>query len=324
METERRQGPRMLVTSPVFVSIGASKVGIVYDVGQGGLSIRGLIPKNEADFHFISFLLPRTESFIQARAEIAWTKASENRTGLRFTQLGEKAARDLEDFMADKTTFIGSVAVSSETVARRNTSISEAGFESETPITREILLSLVTGSSITVLLSVLRATRFAPELIDLLLRPGTLAARKTRGNGVVAAFSDTIIYGSVPFLVLRLRSWHRAQRERKARVDRRHFQRVALALPMFIYAKVRREPFFEATETINISATGGLIPVSIKMAPLQKVILTNMQTDEDSLCRVVRSVQTNNGNAAIGIELLQAPANFWSVIVSEPISEPMR
>jgi hypothetical protein len=208
--------------------------------------------------------------------------------------------------------------------ARRDSSKSGAGLELKTPITREVLLSLIAGSSITVLLSVLRVTQLAPELADFLLRLGTLGTRKTRGNGVVALLSDAIIYGSVPFLVMRLRSWRRGRRKRDHRVDRRRSQRISLALPIFIYAQIRKAPFFEATETINISATGGLMPVSVKIAASEKVILTNMQTDEDSLCRVVRSVGIKNGKFEIGIELLRAPGNFWSVIASEAVSEPAR
>ena len=172
------------------------------------------------------------------------------------------------------------------------------------------------------LLSVLQKARFAPELTGILLRPGTILARKTRANGVLAVLSDSIIFGLAPFLAIRSRYWQRGWRGREPRVDKRRSLRLALALPIFIYANLRKNPFFENTETINISATGGLVPISVKMTSPQELILTNTQTDEDSLCRVVRSAKSKDGKPAIGIEFVRAPANFWSVIVSSSVSTP--
>ena len=103
METERRRSSRLVLTSPVLVSLGESKVGILFDLGEGGLSVCGLIPRSEIDFRFITFLLPGAKNFIQARSEIAWSDAATNRTGLRFVRLGERAQRDLREFVILKS-----------------------------------------------------------------------------------------------------------------------------------------------------------------------------------------------------------------------------
>lgn len=320
MATERRQCPRVFVRTPMLVLIG-DKVGMVIDLSEGGLSVRGLIPKSEAGFHFISFSLPEAESFIQALSEIAWTSVSENRTGLRFLKLGERAKRELNHFVARKPSLISMVPVTIESVAHQNTFRPESDFKSRKTIAGEVLLPLIMGSSITVLLSVLRKSQILPGIINILLRPGAFLAYRSSANGIWTLLGDAIIYGSLPFVVMRLRSRHRRQ-QRQYHMNRRRSQRVPLAIPVFVYTQLRNKPFFEVTETIDISATGGFMPVSEKMVPSQKLILTNMQTDQDSLCHVVRSVDTNRGKPRMGIEFVRAPPDFWSVIVSGAVADP--
>ncbi len=185
-------------------------------------------------------------------------------------------------------------------------------------IAREILLSWVAGIVITLLLAVLRAIHIAPGVTDILLRPGLYLGRAVNGksvlNTVVLALGDGAIYGLLPFVVMHLRSRrHRPLSRTPERKDRRRSSRVALATPVFVYGWLADEPFAENTETLNVSAVGGLIQLSAKVIPSQELIITNLQTNEDLACRVARSIGTENGKTLAGLDFLLASPNFWQI-----------
>ncbi|MGA7853022.1 MAG: hypothetical protein WCA15_06820 [Candidatus Acidiferrales bacterium] len=96
-------------------------------------------------------------------------------------------------------------------------------------------------------------------------------------------------------------SWH----------DQRRAQRLPITMPVLVYGRVGEEPFFEPTETINVSARGGLVPISTSVARQQELILTNMQTEEDLLCRVARLIRSERGQMLAGLEFVQAAPSFW-------------
>ena len=185
-------------------------------------------------------------------------------------------------------------------------------------LAREILLSWVAGIVITLLLAVLRAIHIAPGVTDILLRPGLYLGRAVNGksvlNTVVLALGDGALYGLLPFVVTHLRSRRRRRLSRTPeRKDRRRSSRVALATPVFVYGWLADEPFAENTETLNVSAVGGLIQLSAKVIPSQELIITNLQTNEDLACRVARSIGTENGKTLAGLDFLQASPNFWQI-----------
>jgi SPOR domain/PilZ domain len=103
MENDRRQHPRLGINSPVLVSLGVFPVGLLFDLGEGGLSVRGLAPQRQNEFHFVSFRLPSGspggDCFIEASAEIAWRRNSEKRLGLRFVELADRSQRELRDWI---------------------------------------------------------------------------------------------------------------------------------------------------------------------------------------------------------------------------------
>jgi hypothetical protein len=185
-------------------------------------------------------------------------------------------------------------------------------------LAREILLSWVAGIVITLLLAVLRAIHIAPGVTDILLRPGLYLGRAVNGksvlNTVVLALGDGALYGLLPFVVTHLRSRRRRRLSRTPeRKDRRRSSRVALATPVFVYGWLADEPFAENTETLNVSAVGGLIQLSAKVIPSQELIITNLQTNEGLACRVARSIGTENGKTLAGLDFLQASPNFWQI-----------
>jgi len=91
-----------MVTSPVLVSLGESEAGLIFDVGEGGLSVRGLVPKRQHYPIPIAFDLPEGNAPVYAWVGIAWTNDSKNRTGLRFVKVAERTQQRLKTWVGSK------------------------------------------------------------------------------------------------------------------------------------------------------------------------------------------------------------------------------
>ena len=196
-------------------------------------------------------------------------------------------------------------------------------------IARQLVVSLIVGSAITLVLAMLRAGDIVPDLTDMLLRPGPYLAEKlglTGSGGILfSVLGDGVFYGAIAFFFLQLRS---SRKRRQAAppahanrfqplIDRRRAVRVSLKAAVFIYGWNSHgngdggEPFSENTETINVSALGGLIPVVAPVAVAQKLIVINPLSNAELPCRVARTVRTVGGETMIGVEFSQSAANFW-------------
>jgi hypothetical protein len=195
-------------------------------------------------------------------------------------------------------------------------------------IAGQMLLSFVAGASLTLVLAVCAAEQLFPGMTDYLLRPGSYLAEKMGATGVgatvLSVVGDGIVYGALFFLLVRLRSWGRkSQRDTpqpsltaapphdEPQVERRRAARSAISMPVFAYGYVGDEPFSENTETLNISAVGGLMPLAAKVAPTQQIILINAQSNEELACRVVRALRTPAGNTVVAVEFPHQSVNFW-------------
>ncbi len=99
---ERRQSQRLVVNSPVLVSLGESEAGLLFDVSEGGLSVHGLVPTWRHDLITVAFDLPGGNGSIYARVGIAWTSHSKNRTGLRFVDVAERTQQRLKAWVGSK------------------------------------------------------------------------------------------------------------------------------------------------------------------------------------------------------------------------------
>ena len=100
---------------------------------------------------------------------------------------------------------------------------------------------------------------------------------------------------------------------KSAPAERRSGRRVPVTMPVFIYGRVRDEPFSQRAETSNVSPNGGLLSLSMEIADSQKLVVTNPQTDEDRVCRVVRFAKAEEGKSFVGVEFLQPSPHFWSI-----------
>jgi hypothetical protein len=93
--------------------------------------------------------------------------------------------------------------------------------------------------------------------------------------------------------------------------DKRRAQRLPITMPVAVYGYVGGEPFLENTESVNVCARGGLVAISASVSCRQKIILTNLQTDEDLECRIVWLVRSGTGQLLAGLEFADVMPRFW-------------
>jgi hypothetical protein len=122
---------------------------------------------------------------------------------------------------------------------------------------------------------------------------------------------------AVALLLLAAIRWWSRRPQRFSRTpmqkERRRSYRVALAAPVFVYGWLADEPFSESTETLNVSAVGGLIQLSARVIRSQKLILTNLQTNQDVPCRVARLIREGENKTLAGLDFLQDSQKFWQI-----------
>ena len=99
----------------------------------------------------------------------------------------------------------------------------------------------------------------------------------------------------------------------KLRIEKRRSHRVQASMPVFVYGRVRGQPFSEHTETANVSEQGGLVTLSSEVEGAQTLLVTNLQTNEDLACRVARLVRSEPDKMTVGIEFLRPSPRFWSI-----------
>ena len=68
----------------MFVSLDASKSGLLLDVCAGGIAVASLLPRNLDDSVALEFELPEGCGRVSANAEIAWTRDDGHLSGARF------------------------------------------------------------------------------------------------------------------------------------------------------------------------------------------------------------------------------------------------
>jgi hypothetical protein len=122
-----------------------------------------------------------------------------------------------------------------------------------------------------------------------------------------------VVVGGLKF---RFPRWSRLGRDARLKQtgllqEQRRATRVPLTMPVLLYGRMGEEPFQEHTETINVSMNGGLVPVTAEVSCSQKLILTNLQTNEELACRVARITKTTRGTTLAGLEFLHPAPSFW-------------
>lgn len=99
MIQDRRQYPRLVPDSPLSVSLGESKSGLLFDLCEAGLAVDGHAPESQDEVISVAFDLPESGARIQSRAKIAWTSNSGLRTGVHFVDLAETSRQQLREWI---------------------------------------------------------------------------------------------------------------------------------------------------------------------------------------------------------------------------------
>ena len=98
----------------------------------------------------------------------------------------------------------------------------------------------------------------------------------------------------------------------RSRTQRRS-KRLPLSIPVRIYGRTpQNQPFRHFTETNQVSAHGGLVPLSAKVKLGQTLLLVHGFTEEARKCRVVY-VESKSKRTHVGLEFLQPDGDFWHV-----------
>src|ERR1700751_6238053 len=95
--------------------------------------------------------------------------------------------------------------------------------------------------------------------------------------------------------------------------EKRRAHRVAASMPVLVYGHSAQAPFPEPATTSNVSRTGGLVPLSTHVIRFQKLVITNLQTNEDALCRVARFIRNDDGHTFVALEFLHPAPHFWAI-----------
>ena len=103
----------------------------------------------------------------------------------------------------------------------------------------------------------------------------------------------------------------RSQDSRVLHLEKRRGRRVRATMNIILYGRLGDEPFREQTRTVDVSSHGGLFPITAPVAPSQKLIVTNLETDDDLACRVARLIRTEYGETLAAVEFLQPSLRFW-------------
>lgn len=93
-------------------------------------------------------------------------------------------------------------------------------------------------------------------------------------------------------------------------LGRRRAHRVNLNAPVFLYGSMNGEPFSEYSETIDVSTNGALVGINARLVPEQRILLTNLQTEQDLQCRIVR---IDNHKIVAALEFLESCPRFWCI-----------
>jgi cell division septation protein DedD len=123
MLEERRQFPRLVPSTPFFVSMDDAKSGLLLDLCEGGLSVASLVPRNLDDVVSLSFDLPEGVGHIEAKARVAWTRDSGHLTGVRFMDLDEVSQQQLSEWINAGTNLrpVGADEIDEPVIVTRST-----------------------------------------------------------------------------------------------------------------------------------------------------------------------------------------------------------
>jgi len=96
----RRRHARQVINSPVYVVLGSSSGGLLYDISEGGLAVDIVGPKLTDELIDLGFEMPETERHFEASGQTTWKKEPGSRAGLKFVNLPEASHQQIKEWLS--------------------------------------------------------------------------------------------------------------------------------------------------------------------------------------------------------------------------------
>ncbi len=94
--------------------------------------------------------------------------------------------------------------------------------------------------------------------------------------------------------------------------ERRRSARLSQDVSVYVYGHASdKEPFHEEAHTLNVSATGALLLLSVPVWPGQVLLLTNELTQREQDCRVVFLGKQHSRTVEAGVAFATPNPDFW-------------
>jgi hypothetical protein len=96
--------------------------------------------------------------------------------------------------------------------------------------------------------------------------------------------------------------------------DRRRSRRWPLDVSVYVYGHgPGKETFHEEAHTLNVSANGALLLLSVPVQRGQQLLLTNQNTEQEMECRVVYLGTRHSRTVETGIMFPRTNPDFWQI-----------
>jgi hypothetical protein len=99
---DRRAHSRRRALPLAYVDLGKNNGGIVLNISAGGLAMTAAEPLYEEHLPRLRFQLPETNVHVEAIGQVAWTSDTKKEAGVRFTDLSQEAATQINNWLSSE------------------------------------------------------------------------------------------------------------------------------------------------------------------------------------------------------------------------------
>jgi len=99
VDTERRCWPRQTVPSLLYVNLGQDNRATLHNLSEGGLAVTCWGPLASDEVIHLGFQL-ETNTYVEAKGQIAWTNEVRTQAGIRFVYLPESSYEQVKKWLS--------------------------------------------------------------------------------------------------------------------------------------------------------------------------------------------------------------------------------
>jgi len=97
-------------------------------------------------------------------------------------------------------------------------------------------------------------------------------------------------------------------------LTKRRSQRIPWNVPVVVHRSPKEgPPFYERTDTLVVNAHGALKPLAAMVAPMQKLLIQNVESREQQECRIVSVEKDPTGPTRVAVEFTRPAPSFWGI-----------